>query len=75
MTAKVQKLLPSFNNLIKEVIKLSNNILSTRSQNPKTSSQIFNSLSYPHFVLPIHRHLALAALPLQFTPQLIQCHL
>ncbi|RHN68569.1 hypothetical protein MtrunA17_Chr3g0115311 [Medicago truncatula] len=54
MTTKVQKLLPSFNNLIKEIIKLSNNIISTRSKNTKRASQIINSFSNSNFIFPFH---------------------
>ena len=54
MTAKVQKLLPPFNNFIKEIIKLANNIVSTRSQHPKTPSQVVHSFSNPNLTFPLH---------------------
>ena len=72
MTAKVQQPLPPFNNLVKEIIELSNNVVCTRSENPKTRSHILHSLPDGNLTLPLH---SLRPSPLQLPPQLLHRHL
>ncbi|KAH1213949.1 hypothetical protein GmHk_14G041798 [Glycine max] len=62
MTAKIQEFLPPLDNLIKEIIKLANNVLSPRSEHPKTHPNTLHSL--PNTTLRL----------LQFPSQLLHSH-